>query len=155
MASEIVNKILISKKPIPKIPEEWKSKSVIEILFGLITNDDANRDWLVNADTKEVIQIKEIKDKTLQVAQQLKLHGFGIGQTVHILCPNSINFHVIVFGVWLLGKTQEEEFSKIRKYSQQWGGTRNIKVGKWYLFFTIALFFSFLEHCEKESVFKL
>ena len=151
MASEIVNKILISKKPIPKIPEEWESKSVIEILFGLITNDDANRDWLVNADTKEVIQIKEIKDKTLQVAQQLKLHGFGIGQTVHILCPNSINFHVIVFGVWLLGKTQEE-CSKIQKYSHQWGGTRNIKVGKWYQFFTIALF---LEHCEKKSVLKL
>ena len=67
--------------------------------------NDANRDWLVNADTKEVIQIREIKDKTLQVAHQLKLHGFGIGQTAHILCPNSIHFHVIVFGVWLLGKS--------------------------------------------------
>ena len=102
--SEIVNNVLFSKKPIPKIPEEWKSKSVIEIFFDLIAND-ANRDWLVNADTKEVIQIREIKDKTLQVAHQLKLHGFGIGQTAHILCPNSIHFHVIVFGVWLLGKT--------------------------------------------------
>ena len=101
--AEIVDKVLISKKSIPKIPEEWESKSVIEILFGLITND-SNRDWLVNADTKEVIQIKEIKDKTLQVAHKIKLHGFGIGQTVHILCPNSIHFHVIVFGVWLLGK---------------------------------------------------
>ena len=101
--AEIVDKVLISKKSIPKIPEEWETKSVIEILFGLITND-GNRDWLVNADTKEVIQIKEIKDKTLQVAHKIKLHGFSIGQTVHILCPNSIHFHVIVFGVWLLGK---------------------------------------------------
>ena len=37
--AEIVDKVLISKKSIPKIPEEWESKSVIEILFGLITND--------------------------------------------------------------------------------------------------------------------
>ena len=80
-------------------------KDSFESYLSLLKDNNHDEGRLVNADTKEVIQIREIKDKTLQVAHQLKLHGFGIGQTAHILCPNSIHFHVIVFGVWLLGKT--------------------------------------------------
>ena len=100
--SEIIDKVLVSKKSVPEIPEEWKNAPMIKIIFELIKND-CNRDWLIDANTHQIIQTNEIEKRSLQVANKLSRKGFSLGQTIHIILPNSVDFHVIVFGIWLLG----------------------------------------------------
>ena len=100
--SEIIDKVLVSKKSIPEIPKEWENTPMVKIVFELIKND-CNRDWLIDANTNQIIQTNEIEKRSLQVADNLSRKGFSLGQTIHIILPNSVDFHVTVFGIWLLG----------------------------------------------------
>ena len=100
--SEIIDKVLVSKKSIPEIPKEWENTPMVKIVFELIKND-CNRDWLIDANTNQIIQTNEIEKRSLQVADNLSRKGFSLGQTIHIILPNSVDFHVTAFGIWLLG----------------------------------------------------
>ena len=37
--SEIIDKVLVSKKSIPEIPKEWENTPMVKIVFELIKND--------------------------------------------------------------------------------------------------------------------
>ena len=104
--ADINAKVLSSKKPLTDIPIEWRDKSFIEVLFTLIEKSlekKADQAWLIDAETGEKLALKELHSRVLEAAQALRLKGLKKGDIVHILLPNSIQFHATVFGVWLLG----------------------------------------------------
>ena len=102
--AQIVDKILVSKEPIPEIPEDWKHKHFVEVLFEFIQNGE-NREWLVDGEVQERIHTFEVEQKSLQVAQFLSQQGCGQKNIVHIVLKNSVLYHSVVFGIWLLGGT--------------------------------------------------
>ena len=100
--AQIVDKILVSKEPIPKIPEDWKHKHYVEVLFEFIRNCE-NQEWLVDGEVQERIYTFDVEQKSLQVAHVLSQQGCGRNDIVHIVLKNSILYHSVVFGIWLLG----------------------------------------------------
>ena len=102
--AQIVDKILVSKEPIPEIPEDWKHKHFVEVLFEFIQNGE-NREWLVDGEVQERIHTFEVEQKSLQVAHFLSKQGCVQKDIVHIVLKNSVLYHSVVFGIWLLGGT--------------------------------------------------
>ena len=89
-----------------EIPSEWQNKPFIEVVFTLIEkNLSQNREkaWLSDAETGEKLPLKDLHSRALKTAEVLAFQGLKRGQTVHILLHNCVQFHVAVFGVWLLG----------------------------------------------------
>ena len=102
--AQIVDKILVSKEPIPEIPEDWKHKHFVEVLFELIQNCETH-EWLVDGEVQERIHTFEVEQKSLQVAHFLSKQGCVQKDIVHIVLKNSVLYHSVVFAIWLLGGT--------------------------------------------------
>ena len=98
--------ILISKTPLPELPENWQGKPFIEILFNLCKvglKKHPEQEWLRDGQTGKVLFLKDMESKCVKVAKVLSSYGLKEGDTVHIVMPNCVEFHVTVFAVWLLG----------------------------------------------------
>ena len=106
MADICAENRLISKTPLPELPENWQGKSFVEIIFSLCqaaSESHPGQEWLRDAQKGDVLFLKEIKSKCVEAARVLSSHGVKEGDTVHVLMPNCVEFHVTVFAVWLLG----------------------------------------------------
>ncbi len=101
--AEIRNRVLFSLTAEKPIPKDWVGKSFVEIIFGLIEAED-ERNWITDAATKENLSLKQVPMKATEVAAFLRQRALvKRGEVVHFVLPNCVQFHVLVFGVWLLG----------------------------------------------------
>jgi acyl-coenzyme A synthetase/AMP-(fatty) acid ligase len=100
--------VLHSKTPFKSYKEkpEWNGKSFIEVVFQCIRDEikyKGERPWLVDTTTGETLSIGQVEVEALKAAEVLRASGLGKGDVLHVVVPNSIKFHVTVFGAWLLG----------------------------------------------------
>ena len=83
------------------------------ILEGIaqVLREFGDIDWLINGPYvlnnttttcgEKVLKLSDVDRKVREVANGFMALGLTKNQTVHLVIPNSTNFHVIVFGVWL------------------------------------------------------
>ena len=83
------------------------------ILEGIakVLTEFGDIDWLINGPYvlndltttcgEKVLKLSDVDRKVREVANGFMALGLTKNQTVHLVLPNSTNFHVIVFGVWL------------------------------------------------------
>ena len=83
------------------------------ILEGIakVLTEFGDIDWLINGPYvlnnstttcgEKVLKLSEVDRKVREVGNGFMALGLTKNQTVHLVLPNSTNFHVIVFGAWL------------------------------------------------------
>ena len=108
MADIVGENLLVSKKPLQDLPENWHGKPFVEIVLSLVQEKvrikNPSQEWMVNAQTGEVLLLKDIIPKCHHIAKILASKGLKEGDVVHLVMANSVDFHVIVFAIWLLGR---------------------------------------------------
>ena len=69
---------LVSKKPQYELPDNWHSKSCIEIVFEIIQESlekNSDQEWLRDAQKGDSLFVKEISSKCLQAVKVLTSYG--------------------------------------------------------------------------------
>jgi non-ribosomal peptide synthetase component F len=99
---------IVSKKPLPELPEIWHGKPFVEIVFNLTQealDKNPDREWMRNGQTGEFLLLKDMMPKCMKTASVLTSKGLKEGDVVHVVMTNSVEFHTTVFAIWMLGAT--------------------------------------------------
>ena len=100
--ADLKENVLYSKLPDSQCPSDWQEKSFVEIILNLTRKFPSNKTWLINVGGG-VMTSGEIAERAFEAANYLSKRGLQKGETVHIVLGNCVEFHVTVFGVWILG----------------------------------------------------
>jgi acyl-coenzyme A synthetase/AMP-(fatty) acid ligase len=108
MADIVQGNRIVSKKPLPELPEIWHGKPFVEIVFNLTQealDKNPDREWMRNGQTGEFLLLKDMMPKCMKTASVLTSKGLKEGDVVHVVMTNSVEFHTTVFAIWMLGAT--------------------------------------------------
>ena len=108
MADIVQGNRLVSKKPLPELPEIWQGKPFVEIVFNLTQEaleKNPDQEWMRNGQSGENLLLKDMIPKCMEAASVLTSKGLKEGDVVHVVMTNCVEFHTTVFAIWMLGGT--------------------------------------------------
>ena len=108
MADIVQGNRIVSKKPLPELPEIWHGKPFVEIVFNLTQEaleKNPDQEWMRNGQSGENLLLKDMIPKCMKAASVLTSKGLKEGDVVHVVMTNSVEFHTTVFAIWMLGGT--------------------------------------------------
>lgn len=87
----------------PFPPVEDPNQNLYTYIFDNLTEEELQRDAIVEVTTDDKVTYAELKDRADAVAGELAARGIGPGDVVTIQIPNSINFAAVTLGVMRAG----------------------------------------------------
>ena len=101
----IKDRILQSSKKSSTLFKNEVEKPFVQIMLELLQRKDGSDTMMIDATTQQVLSNDEFLRNSLQAANILMRRGWGRtkGEVIHIVLPNCIFYHSLVFAIWLLG----------------------------------------------------
>ena len=101
----IKDRILQSPKKSSTLFQNEVKKPFVQIMLELLQRKDDSDTMMIDATTQQVLSNGEFLKNSLVAANILMQRGLGRskGEVIHVVLPNCIHYHSLVFGIWLLG----------------------------------------------------
>ena len=94
---------MIYSSPYPDL--ELFGSSVYDLIFGDLTDDDAQRTAITELTTGDTVTYGQLQEMADAIAGYLADRDIGPGSVVTLQIPNSINFAAALFGIFRAGAT--------------------------------------------------